>query len=390
MNSINKDRNILFIVPQNRWTTRERLALKDMLIAKNHGYNVFLCTMTTSYLALKARENNIDVLPIEKHFLNRFTKFHKYFRLRKILKKIQVDVIHCYEFSFLFSLALQLRALNLTSLVITQDHSIDKPLQQFIYKPLISRIDFLILLNKHLRNDVVGNLGLPAKKIEYFGMGIKVSDPENPSIIDFNFQAYQDYFLTGVYLTPAMKNLNLLEPIFLALKILNQNPPSGLLSKLVMVTDVEFKNLKFIKELREKIEELKIEDEVIFVTTSDVDGVMTKLNLWVSLEESDLIEDYAITALNHEVPVLLGRNFCARELLSEFEGIGETYKFHDSRELREKWARIIMGRTIYKDKVRLFKFFIEKEHDFRIYRDDLLDLYGKMTLRRARVYRKTN
>jgi hypothetical protein len=388
LNLANKG-NILYVVPTNKWSTRERVALKDMMIAISEGYTVYLSTNLDSYLSKLAIANGIEIFPIQEHFLNSITKFHKHYPLSNILKKINLDIVHCYDFNFIFSLAFQLRALNLTSLVITQDHTVDKPLQRFIYRPLISRIDFLILLNKHLKNDILGNLGLPLKKIDYFGMGLKISDPENPSVIELNLKAYQEFFLAGTYLSPELDNLVQIEPLFLALKIINQSPPGGVLSKLLLITDVDFKDLRITKDLREKIEEIQIQDEVLFVSTKDIEGIMTKLSLWISNEPNELIEDYAILALDHEVPVVLARNFCSKEMLSEFEGIGESYKLFDSRELRQKWTKIVLGKTLYKDKVRLFKFFIEKEHDFRNYKVSLSKLYEKMTIRRQRVFKKS-
>lgn len=382
------NRNILYIVPTNKWTTRERVALKDMLIAKESGYQVFLSTYLDSHFALVAKGLGIEVFSIKDHFLNKLTKFHKHYPVGAVLQKFKIDIVHCYDFNFLFSMAFQLRSYNLTSLVITQDHTVDKPLQRFLYRPLISRIDFLILLNKHLRNDVVGNLGLPLKKLEYFGMGIKSLDPINPKVIDFNFQLYQDYFLAGTFVSPELSDLTQIEPLLYALKVLNQNAMGGTLSKLVLITDVDFIKLKIIKELRDKVSELEIGDDVLFVSTKDIDGVMTKLSMWISNAPDELIEDYSVLAINHDVPVMMGRNFCSKEMLMEFEGIGESYKLHDARELREKWSRVVLGKGIFKDKVRLFKFFIEKEHDFNLYRQDLLALYGKMTLRRARVFNK--
>jgi hypothetical protein len=146
--------------------------------------------------------------------------------------------------------------------------------------------------------------------------------------------------------------------------------------------------MPILRSLKEFIEQNELSQDIIFASTKDVDGVMTKLSLWVSNIAGELVEDFAISALIHEVPVLLPRNFCSSAICKEYEGIGESYKAFDSRELREKWIKILMGYNLYKDKARLFKFFIEKEHDYKIYRQDLLDLYTKMTLRRSRIFER--
>lgn len=380
------NKNILFVIPTSSFATKERVALKDMMIAIESGYKVYLATNLDSFLSQVATKLGIECFPVADHFINKLTDYHKHYPIGKIIRKFDINIVHCYDFNFLFSIATQLRSFNLTSLVFTQDHTIDKPLQKFWYKPLISRIDFLILLNKHLKNDLVGNLGLPQKKVEYFGMGIRNVAPAIPEALEENFKPYKEYFLAGTYVSPELKNIDTLVPILLALKVINQKRENNLPVKLVLISSQDFKELTFIKELMEFIIENQLGEDIIFASTADVDGVMTKLSLWISNAKDELLEDYAVSALVHEIPILAPRNFCSLELFREYEGVGELYKLYDSRELREKWTKIILGFDLYKDKARLFKFFIEKEHDFKLYRSDLLDLYAKMTHRRIRVY----
>jgi hypothetical protein len=381
-------RNILYLIPSKDWTTKERLAFKDMQISKEYGYNVYIVTPPDSFLAKECTEAGIEILPIPNHFFNRFTNFHKYLSLKKYSNAFSIDIVHCYDFNILFSLSFQLRRFNLNSRVVTQDHAIDKPLQRFWYKPLISRIDFLILCNKILHADVIGNLGIPEKKIEYFGMGVRHLSPKKPDEIEVNFQVYQDYFLTGIFISPEIDTLLEIEPVLLALKYINQAPPSGSEAKLVLVCPVAFTKLSIFPELKQKIEELEIEEQLLFVSTQDIEGIMTKLSLWVSASPKELVQDYTYAALFQDVPVVMVRNFSTVELLRDYEGVGETYKALDSRELREKWSKIMMAHSVYRDKVRLFKYFIEREHNFKKYRNELIGLYGKMAQRRLRVFRK--
>ena len=166
-------RNILYLLPTRDWSTKERFAFRDIVLAKKHGYNIYLCTYEDSFLAKIARNLDIEIIPFKEHFLNGMTVFHKHFPLSQIYKLAHIDIVHCYDFNLLCSLSVQLKTENLTALVITQDHVIDKPLQRFWYRPLIARIDSLIIINKNLKQDALGNLALPLKKIEYFGMYLK-------------------------------------------------------------------------------------------------------------------------------------------------------------------------------------------------------------------------
>ncbi len=381
-------RNILYILPSRGWSTKERFAFRDMIQAKGHGYNVTLCAYENSFVAKVAAHFEIEILPYKHHFINRFFSFHRHYSLKAAFKKCHVDIVHFYDFKLLFSLSFQLKRQNTTSLIITQDNIIDKPLQRFWYKPLISRIDSLIVANKNLLQDVIGNLGLPVKKIEYFGMGIKYEEAVNPHQIALNFELYHDYFLAGTYVSPGLSDHNHLIPLLSALKVVNEKAPAGKRSKLVLLSPVEFQTMPYLSNLMRDIQNTDITEDVLFVTTQDIIGVICRLDLWISNAPEELIEDFSISALVHEVPVIVTRNFCSKDLIEEYEGVGETYKIFDARELRDKWEKMILGQAVYREKTRLYKFFIEREHSYKNYKSHLMNLYAKSVQRRVRLFRK--
>lgn len=381
-------RNILYLLPTKDWSTKERFAFRDILLAKKFGFNIYLCTYENSFLATLAKSLDIEIIPFKEHFLSKLSTFHKHFPLKGIFKMAPIDIVHCYDFNLLFSLSFQLKAQNLTALIITQDHVIDKPLQRFWYRPLISRIDSLIMMNKNLKQDVMGNLGLPLKRIEYFGMGLKLDSVFEPEPMAINFELYKDYFLAGTYVSPEISDLAELTPLLSALKVLNEKMPGGKKSKLVFISAVDFKNFSILPLIMRQIQEQELQDDVLFVTTQDIARVIAHLGVWISNCKQELIEDFAISALMQEVPALLVRNFCTKDLLEEHEGVGETYKLYDARELRDKWEKIILGSAVFKEKTRLYRYFLEKEHSSKIYKANLLNLYTKTVQRRARLFRK--
>ena len=236
--------------------------------------------------------------------------------------------------------------------------------------------------------DALGNLGLPLKKIEYFGLGIKYEDAVNPLEIAVNFDLYKDYFLAGTYVSPGLNDHKRLVSILSALKVINEKLPAGKRSKLVLISPVDFQTMDWLPNLMRNIQEQDLQEEILFVTTQDIVGVISHLALWISNCQDELIEDFAISALVHEVPAILGRNFCTKDLLEEYEGVGETYKFFDARELRDKWEKILLGHAVYKEKTRLYKYFIEREHSHRSYKTQLMNLYSKSVQRRVRLFRK--
>jgi hypothetical protein len=358
------------------------------MLSKKHGYNIYLCTYEDSFLAKIAAKLEIIIIPFREHFFNRLTIFHKHYSLSQINKLAHIDIVHCYDFNLLFSLSVQLKTENLTALVITQDHVIDKPLQRFWYRALISRIDSLIMVNKNLKQDAVGNLGLPLKKIEYFGMGLKLEGPSEPETLAINFELYKDYFLAGTYVSPEVSDLSTLIPLLSALKVLNEKMPGGKKSKLVFISAVAFQEIGVLAEIMQQVKDQELQEEVLFVTTQDIVGVVSCLSLWISSCPKELVEDFAISALMQEVPAIFARNFCTKDIIEEYEGVGETYKLNDARELRDKWEKVILGNAVFKQKTRLYKYFIEKEHSYKTYKVQLLNLYTRTVQRRARLFRK--
>jgi hypothetical protein len=219
-------------------------------------------------------------------------------------------------------------------------------------------------------------------------MGIKLEGAVEPEVMAVNFDLFKDYFLAGTYVSPEISDVQQLTPLLSALKVLNEKLPGGKKSKLVLISAVEFKSLNILPHIMQQIQDQELEDDVIFVTTEDIVGVITHLSLWISNGAQELIEDFAISALMNEVPAIFARNFCTKDLIEEFEGVGETYKLFDARELRDKWEKIILGNAIFKEKTRLYKYFIEREHSYKTYKTQLLALYSRTVLRRARLFRK--
>jgi hypothetical protein len=381
-------RTILFVLPSVSWTTRERAAFRDMQMAKMHGYNILLCTYLDSFLSQKAQAAGIEIISYHDHVLNYFFSFHKFYSFKKIFKHYSIDIVHCYDFSLLFSLTSQLKVLKYTSLVFSQDCAIDKPLQRFWFRPLIARIDSLVLLNKNLEPDALGNLGVSRRKIEHFGMGLKdeISEFQNETAI--NFALYKDSFLVGTYLSPELSDCSSLSPLLLALKVLNEKKSLGKQSKLCLISSIEFSQMKLLSDLRTQIEVLELRDEVLFITAKEIEAIIPHLNLWISSGATELIEDFAMSSMMHGVPALMARNFCSRDFLEEYPGLGETYKTYDARELRDKWEKIMLSFGIFHEKLRLYRFFIERDHNYLNYKNQLLGLYTRTVQRRLRVFRK--
>ena len=390
----NYARTILFICPGSGWSTRERAALRDIMIARDNGYNVIAYVEEDSLFHQKMKLQNIETFFITPNFLSRLTVFHNHLPVKKIIDERKIDIVHCYDFSYLLSLSFQLQRRVMVSFVLSQDHSVEKQLRSFWYRPIITRIDSLILLNKHLKNDTLGGLQLPLKKIEYFGLPILVeaepSEEEKSAIVEVQkqFEQYDENFLVGAYVSPTSYDLKNLLPLFSALEVLKQKNPAGKISKLVLISHVSFKEIPLFESMAKYIQDHKLENDLIFVTTRNIEAIQRKIKTWVCVDQNDLVEDFAISAILADVPVIFVRNFSSNELVREFQGIGETYKAQDARELREKWEKMLTSNTLYAEKTRVFKYFFEREFSLVNYRNNLLGLYTRIVQRRNRLFKK--
>lgn len=381
-------RNILYVLPSLKWNTKERRAIKDMTQARDHGYNVILMAQENSFVAQVGKEYGFEVEFIKNSFINSLMSFHRHISLHNIFKHHHIDIVHFYDSSILCSIAFQLKPHIKTALVFTQSSPIDKTLKFFWYRPFINRLDSLLLSNKNLWDDAQGNLGLESKKIEYFGNGIRFDSYLKESDITVNFDLYKDYFLAATYVSPGVDDHSLIAPILHALKVINQRKPAGKKSKLILISPIDFQTFDYLPKLMKEIQELGLEEDVLFVSTKDIPGLISHFDLWISNSPEELIEDHALCALTHEVPVILARNYCAKELLAEYEGVGESYKLYDARELRVRWESIMMSKSVYREKTRLYKFFIEREHSFKNYRAQLMSVYSRSISRRIRESRQ--
>ncbi len=389
---MDKKAAILFVLYTHKWNSKERSLLKDAIIAKEAGFSVYILTNEDNFLSKIAKLNNLEVLPFKNSILNKFSDFHLLINVKKILREFKISIVHCYDFQFVVSLSIQMRNFKDLSLVITHDHNIDLPLKSFIYRPFFSRIESLIISNRIILSDALGNLGISAWKIKYLGMGIKPKfEDETPKLLkeEAYFKQFQNYFLAGTYVSPEISNLDEIAYLLYALKSINTKSPSGITSKLVLISEANFSEMKIFQSFKNLVEELALQEEVIFVTASEVELILDKLSLWISHSELEFIEDFTILALIHHLPILVPKNLATMELFREYQGIGESYSKQDARDLRVQWEKILMANSVYREKVRLYKFFIEREHAFEPYKSGLLEIYQKLLERRQRLVQKS-
>ena len=68
-------KTILFFIPTHSFATKERVALRDMSIALESGFKVYLATNLQSYLAESASKLGVECFQVGDHFINRLTDY---------------------------------------------------------------------------------------------------------------------------------------------------------------------------------------------------------------------------------------------------------------------------------------------------------------------------
>lgn len=380
-------KTILFIVSENEWSTKERKALFDMQIAFEEGKKIYLCAREDSPIYKKSKELIVELIPMKDHFFKKIFFYHRHFNLQIPIKRIQFDLIVAYDFSFLVSICIQLRTNQNTALIFSQCNFVPHYLKKIWFRPFFNRIDVILLINKNLKQDARGSLDVQTRKIETILPGVlqKNLESEIKELTQIDFEIYKDYFLVGTYIGPTSLNMDNLTSLISALKVISDNTFLNKKNKLVFISEVEFSSFSEWPVLMDLIKSHDLIEDVLFVTTGRILNLLSSLSLWISHNPNELIEDFAISALINEIPIILPRNFCSKDLLEEYLGVGETYKLFDARELRDKWIKIILGYGIYKEKIRLYKYFIERDFSYKNYKFNVLSAFIRPVTRKIRA-----
>ena len=125
------NKNFLFIGLSDRWGTKERSILRDCLMAKEAGANVYLYCHKDSFLSEKAKSLGIDLVFHKGKFYTKFVQWHKLRALKKLIIDLKIDLIHCYNIKILWPIAFFIRRKHHISLVLTQGNEIQKFYRNF-------------------------------------------------------------------------------------------------------------------------------------------------------------------------------------------------------------------------------------------------------------------
>ncbi|WP_372651878.1 hypothetical protein [Halobacteriovorax sp.] len=380
-NIFRDQQNILYVCLGSKWGTRERMAIKDCLIARETGHNIFLYCIRDSIINIKAKELGIDCLFHVGSISLNFLKWHKLNAFVQYLTKFNISLVHCYDISFLWPASFYLKRKSKISLVFTFNHEIKKFYRKFWHRNLIRRIDQVFLPIKEMADGVHGHLEVPIRKFEYTGLGV------GKDINSSNSDKSSGAWFVGCAVGGHEKDIEFLKPAISAINSLNTKSSLVKKVKLLIYSEVAWDKFLLKDSVKKFITEIGAVDNVFLEFTDDVSQCCLMVDAWIGLDTKVPIEDLLVNSLLNNVPSLAPRTYATKELFRKRGRLGETYKPGDAREIREKIEKIFVTYTDYLNRLSKGKENLISDFGYEFYKNQLLMGYQKILTKRERLIR---
>lgn len=376
--------NFFYMGLTKRWGTEERMIIKDCRLALKGGAKVYLYTYKNTRLRNKARELGVECIYHKGKFASKIFEWHKLRKLNRLIDQLNINVVHCYDIKVLWPLCFYLRQKKLTPLIYTVSSELKKYYKDFWYRPLSSRIDQVVLPVPDMVENIWGHLGLPPRKINFVGMGVKtrVLEIDRPP-----FRYTEDRWYIGTNLNGIETNTKFLETLFHSFRVMIERKLEGKNYTFALCNEKSWADTKLTDELRRQVKDWGLEDHVAFVGPCDVAEQQRWVDLWLGLRRREDLEDYAIQSLISGTPIVVPRSSTSMELLSSHGQVGETYKLGDSREIREKCEVVLRNLSTYKANLHKANQFLCESYGHDFYEEVMTKSYSKLLGRRRRLQR---
>lgn len=379
-------KTFFFMGLSHRWGTEERTILKDCVIAQNAGAKVYLYTYKDSVLDERAKVHNLECLYHQGKFVTKVFKWHKLRKLKNLLSDLQVNVVHCYDIKILWPLCLYMRSMPLVPLVFTLSTDLKKYFRNFWYRPLVSRVDQVLLPMSEMVENVWGHMGIPPRKIDFIGLGLKSrkkrGDDNRPP---FRFTDKRWYI--GTNLNGIETNTHFLDTVFHSFRVMIEKGLDDKNYTFALCNERNWSECVLTQELRRQVKDWGLEEHVAFVDQKDVALHQLDIDLWLGLTRREEIEDYAVQALLAGKPIVVPRTASSMEVFRSFGVVGESYMSGDSREVREKCELILRNYETYEKSLHKSHQALRQTYGYDAYEESLTKIYDKLLNRRRRLWR---
>jgi len=367
-----------------RWGTEERMIIKDCKLALKGGAKVYLYTYKKTRLRVKAEALGVECIYHKGKFASKIYEWHKLRKLSRLIDELKINVVHCYDIKVLWPLCFYLRQKKLIPLVYTMSTELSRSYKDFWYRPLSSRIDQVILPMPEMAENVWARLGLPPRKINFVGVGIKtrIGESERPP-----FRFTEDRWYIGTNLNGIETNTQFLDTLFHSFRVMIERKLEGKNYTFALCNERSWADTKLTDELRRQVKDWGLEEHVAFVGPCDIAEQQKWVDLWLGLRRREDLEDYAIQSITSGTPILVPRTSSSMELLRIHGQVGETFKIGDSREIREKCETVLRNLSTYKSNLHKAHQALAESFGHDRYDDLMTKAYQKLLGRRRRLQR---
>ncbi|MFZ4714535.1 MAG: hypothetical protein ACOYL6_12510 [Bacteriovoracaceae bacterium] len=376
------DLNCLYLCHSTKWSTNERQAVRDCLMFRELGGTPILYCIKDSYVDTRATELGIERIYSKRKNINSWFDFSFYFYLKELIKKNNINIVHCYHIEYASTLSLGLGPYPDIPLIFSINRLMRARDKGFFKRLLFSRIDLLLTINRTIRYSLEDCLPMKGKKIHALGTGLKFED-------NFTIKSLEDEWRFMCYVPAHTINIEHFVTLFNSLKPLENSLREFTMPvkkfKLFLTSKRNWSEFPLYADLLDLIQEKDLFEMVEFVQVEDVVSSMNDYHLSISIDAEENVSDYEILAAARLVPILVPRAGGRSDLLENFPGIGESYLPRDAREIKDKCLKILVNKAFYDQNLLYQRTKILEAHGHQYYRLRAKTLYENLVEVRKRL-----
>lgn len=371
------DLRVLFICPSEKWGPLERRIVNDCLYLKKIGGKPLLYCIKDSYIDLQAQKHSLPRQFHKGKKVHTFFDLRYYLDLKSILKEYAIDVIHCYNLNYVWTLCLLLMTKAKYPLILTVNSHQPKNYDSLFQKWLLKRVDYVMTFSTSIKDAIKTKLPIPTKKIEVVGAG--VATEQCPKFLKETIQKVGVIITDSDQLKFLPDFINTIEAIKSDKKIEKQSIQFVVYTYPKQITDTEVEkfNASFQTLNENKIEVIGVELDTSFKALENID-------LYISLAFNQPFCDIEIMALLWGAPIIVPRMASRSELLDNFCAVGFSFKQNDSRELRQAIMSLVSNQKLYLGNVQQHRDGINILHGKKHYLETVYSHYTRICAQRMR------
>jgi glycosyltransferase involved in cell wall biosynthesis len=314
-----KNLKILLICPSNEYLSIHRKALKDCQYLRDIGGNPTLYCLKDSYVDKEANKHALPRLLFRGLAHSRFFKLSYFLDIRKVLKEDDWDIVHCYDFSFLWGVAFWLFGKTKIPLFLTSNqYLLGRNTNPFSHL-LLRRVDSFFSFTNTSKNQTKFHFDLASKKMKMVGVGVE----------DYGSKQHKsEIHKIGCFIDKE-DDFDNVRTLISAMTYFSKQS-----LQLNIYTHKEIKDYYRYTEIKKYIEEIGASSILKFIINENSKESLEEIDLFVNISFSEPICDYEIQSLLRGIPTISPRTASRQEIILEFPGILKTYYFQDARELR--------------------------------------------------------